>query len=191
MVNRLQLIEEHQAEFADVFGVLLIVLEATAKTASGKKHLTRSGIVAVRFLAGESFARDFREQTFADAHTRNDKAANIQITAKGEKDDGGDAHDVGAVAANPIGLHACSEVTFEEVGNALAKEREFESGKAVLARTRGNVGESFGVAAESHRNFIGEIGALRDAGLEKSANITANLFDLKGTNDAMDVEGGK
>src|SRR5262249_5437585 len=36
MVNRLQLIEEHQAEFADVFGVLLIVLEATAKAAGGK-----------------------------------------------------------------------------------------------------------------------------------------------------------
>jgi hypothetical protein len=191
MVNRLQLIEEHQAEFADVFGVLLIVLEATAKTASGEKHLTRSGIVAVRFLAGESLARDFREQTFADADTRNDKAANVQITAKGEKDDGGDAHDVGAVAANSIGLHACAEVAFEEVGKAFAKEREFESGKAVLTRTRSNVGESFGVAAESHGNFIGEIGALRDAGLEKSANIAANLFDLKGTNDAMDVEGGE
>ena len=33
MVNGLKLIEEHQAEFANVFGVVLIVLEAAAETA--------------------------------------------------------------------------------------------------------------------------------------------------------------
>jgi hypothetical protein len=174
-----------------VFGVLLIVLEAAAKAASGEKHLARRGIVAVRLLAGESFARDFREKTFADADTRNDKAANIQITAEGEEDDGGNAHDVGTIAANSIGFHASADVAFEEVREALAKEGKFESGKAVLARAGGNVGEGFGIAAKGDGNFVGKIGALRDAGFEKGANVAANLFDLKGTDDAVDVEGGE
>jgi hypothetical protein len=191
VVNGLELIEEHQAEFANVFGVLLIVLETAAKTASGEKHLARSGIVAVGFLAGESFARNFREKSFADADTGNDKAANIEITAEGKEDDGGDAHDVSTVAANPVGFHACAKVAFEEIRQAFTKEGEFESGKAILTRTGSNVGEGFSVAAEGHGNFIGKIGALRDARFEEGANVAANLFNLKGSNDAVNVEGGE
>lgn len=35
MVNRLELVEEHEAEFADMFGVALIVLQPAAETARG------------------------------------------------------------------------------------------------------------------------------------------------------------
>jgi len=61
MMNSLELIKEHEAEFADMFGVLLIVLQATAKASRGKKHLARFGIIAMRLLARESFVRDFLE----------------------------------------------------------------------------------------------------------------------------------
>ena len=123
MVQRLEMIEEHDGEFAGVFGVALIVFEAAGEAAGADKHLAGLGVVAVRFLAGEGIAGDFLEDAFADANGGNEEVVNVEIAAKDDKDDGGDAHDVGAVAANAVGFHALAEVALEDVGEALAQER--------------------------------------------------------------------
>jgi len=67
MVERLEMIEEKDGKFADVFGVTMIGFEATAEAAGADEHLAGFGIVAVRLLAGESIAGDFLEDAFADA----------------------------------------------------------------------------------------------------------------------------
>jgi len=67
MMQRLEVIEEHDAEFADVFGVALIVIEAAGEAARADNHLPGFGVVAVRLLAREGVAGDFLENAFADA----------------------------------------------------------------------------------------------------------------------------
>ncbi len=174
-----------------MLGVLLIVFEAAAKAASGEKHLAGLRIVAMRFLAREGFARDFIEESFADADTGNHEAANVQIAAEDEKYDGGDTHDVGAIAANSEDFHAIAEIALEKIRKALAEERKFKRGETVLARAGRDIGEGFGVAAESDGNFIGEIGALRETRFEKCADVAADLFRLKRPDDTVDVKCGQ
>lgn len=191
MVNGLKLIKKHKAEFADMVGVLLIIFEPAAKASRGEEHLTRGGIVTMRLLAGESLARDLMEQAFSNANAGNDEAANVQITAQGDEDNGGDAHDVSTIATYAVGLHARAEIALEKLGEALAEKRQFKRGKAILPRPGRDVRKCFGVTTESDRNFIGEIGAMRKTRFEEGANIPANLFGLKGTDNAVDIESGE
>jgi len=67
MVERLEMIEEKDGKFADVFGVALIVFEAASEAAGADEHLAGLGVVAVRLLAREGVAGDFLENAFADA----------------------------------------------------------------------------------------------------------------------------
>jgi hypothetical protein len=125
MVHRLQLIEEHQAEFANVFRMPLIVLETPAKTAGGNEHLASFGTVAVRLLAGEHVTCNFLEQSFAEADARNGEQTDIEIASEGKEDEGGDGHDVGTVSADAVSFHALANIALEEIGKALAKQGEF------------------------------------------------------------------
>ena len=120
MVERLEVIEEHDAEFADVFGVALIVFETTGEAANADEHLAGLGGVAVRFLAGEGFAGYFLDDAFADADSRNEELADVEIAAEDDKDDGSNAHDVGAVASNAVRFHALADIALEDVGQAFA-----------------------------------------------------------------------
>ena len=45
---------------------------------------------------------------------------NVEVTAEDDEDDGGDAHDVSAVAADAVGFHALADIAFEDVGKAFA-----------------------------------------------------------------------
>jgi len=114
--------------------------------------------------------------------------ADVEVAAEDDEDDGGDAHDVGAVSADTIGFHALAEVAFEDVGEAFAEERNIESGETFAAGAGSDVGKSFGVAAEGDGELVGEIGAIGKAGLKESANVAADLFGLDGTNGAGDAE---
>jgi hypothetical protein len=120
MVERLEVIEEHDAEFANMFGVTLVVFETAGEAARANDHLTGFGGVAVRFLAGEGFAGDFLEDAFADADGGDKELTDVEVAAEDDEDDGGDAHDVGAVAANAVRFHALADIAFEDVGEAFA-----------------------------------------------------------------------
>jgi len=52
MMQRLEVIEEHDTKFADVLGVALIVFEAAGEAAGADEYLARLGVVAVRLLTG-------------------------------------------------------------------------------------------------------------------------------------------
>src|ERR1700719_3290910 len=71
MMNRLQLIEEQNAELPHVLGVTLIVFHAAREAARADEELTRGCIVAMRLLAREGVARDFLEQPFTNADAGN------------------------------------------------------------------------------------------------------------------------
>jgi hypothetical protein len=71
MMKRLEMIEEHDAEFTDVLGVALVVFEAAGEAARADEHLARFGAVTVRLLAGESVAGNFLDDAFADADGGN------------------------------------------------------------------------------------------------------------------------
>jgi len=144
----------------------------------------------VRFLAGEGVAGDFLEDAFANADGGDEEVVNVEIAAEDDEDDGGDAHDVGAIAADAVGFHALAEVAFEDVGESLAQERNVERGKAFAARAGSYVGKSFGVSAESDGELVGEIRAIGKAGFEEGAKVAADLFGLGGTNGAGDAERG-
>src|SRR6516164_9728213 len=82
VVNGLKLIKEHEAEFANVFGVALVVFEASAVGAGANEDLARLVVVAMRFFAGEGFACNFLQQAFANADTGDEKALNVEVTAE-------------------------------------------------------------------------------------------------------------
>src|SRR5208337_3915967 len=152
MMNRLQLIEEHQAEFADVLGVLLIVNHAAGKTASAEKHLAGLDAVAVRLLAGKGFVSNFLGDAFAYAHGRDQELADIEVAAEDHEDDGGNAHDIGAVAAHSVGLHALAKIALQDIGQALAQKRNIKGWETFPAGARSDAGERFGVSAQGHGN---------------------------------------
>jgi len=131
-----------------VFGVALIVFEAAGKAARADDHLAGFGVVAMRLFAGEGFAGDFLEDAFADADGGDEELTDVEVTAEDDKDDGGDAHDVGAVAADTVGFHAFADIAFEDVREAFAEERDVKGGETFATRAGRNVRESFGVAAE-------------------------------------------
>ena len=68
MMQGLEVIEEHDAKFADVLGVALIVFEAAGEAAGADEYLARLGVVAVRLLTGKGVAGNFLEDAFADAY---------------------------------------------------------------------------------------------------------------------------
>ena len=67
MVHCLELIEQHEAEFPHVFGMLLVVFQPAAEGPRGEQHLAGFRVVTMRLLARKSFVRGFLQQAFADA----------------------------------------------------------------------------------------------------------------------------
>jgi len=140
MVDGLKLIEQYEAEFADVFGVALIVVQAPAKTARGEQDLASLGAVAVRFLAGKGFVGNLFEEPFPDANAGNGEGADVKIASEGDEDERCDGHDVGAIATDAEGFHARTDIALENVRKALAEQRDFQGGEAILAGTGSDVG---------------------------------------------------
>src|SRR5580692_8287921 len=190
MMQRLEMIEEHDAEFTDVLGVALVVFKAAGEAARADEHLPRFGGVTVRLLAGESFAGNLLDDAFPDADGGNEKLANVEIAAEDDEDDGGDAHDIGAVAADAVGFHAFAEIAFKDVGQAFAQKRNIERGEAFAARAGSDVRKCFGVSAEGDRELVGEIRAMGKARLEQGPDVAADLLRLDGTNGAGNAERG-
>src|SRR5215471_4553967 len=105
-MNRLELIKELQAEFAHVFCVAQVALQAARKAARSCEHRPSPFAVAMRLLSRKSLFRDFVGQAFADAHSRDGKVAYVQVAAERDENDSRNSHYVGAVRANAISLHA-------------------------------------------------------------------------------------
>ena len=110
MVQRLELVKEHEAELANMLGVALVVFQAAAETARTDQYLASVGIVAMRLFAGEGIASDFLKETFAEADAGYGKGADVEITAEGDEDQGGNGHDIGAIAADSISFHARANI---------------------------------------------------------------------------------
>ena len=139
-MERLKLIKEHEAEFADVLSVKLIVIEAAAEAARGEKHLASIAVVAMRLFAGEGVAGNFLEESFAQTDAGDGEIANVQTAAQGDEDQSGDSHDVGAIAAHAKGFHAGTHIAPENIWEPLAEKRNFQGGEAMLARAGSDVG---------------------------------------------------
>ena len=188
MVNRLELVEKLESKVTYMFGVLLVLLEAAGEAADADQHLASGLIVAMRLLAGESVASNFVDDAFADADGGNGHGVNVEVAAKGDEDNGGDAHHVRAVAANAVGFHAVGNVATQEIGQAFAQERELDGGKTVHARAGSDESECFGVATKRDRKFIAEIGPGGKFGFQQGANVTADLFGLDRANHAVNIQ---
>src|SRR2546430_5904088 len=183
-MNGLKLVEQLQAQLADVFRVAAIAVEAPRKNASANKELARRRIVTMRLLAGERFVRNFTKQSFANADARNGKRAQIQIAAERDEDQCSNAHDVGAIAADTECLHARFDVAAKQIRQAFAEKREFKRGEPVLARTGRKIGKRFGVAAECDGKFAAKIGARRKFRFKQGVKIFADLLRLGRRNHA-------
>src|ERR1700692_3428015 len=123
MMRRLQTVEKNNAEFADMLGVGLIAVQTAREGPGAGNDLTGRSVVPVRFFSRESVVSDFLENAFAKADGGDGHATNIQIAAEGEERDGGDAHDVGAVAAHGGSAHALADIASQDVWQAVAQER--------------------------------------------------------------------
>ncbi len=190
MVDRLQLIEKLQTQFANVFGVAAIACHAACKNARAAQKFSRAGIVAMRLLARENFPRNFAEKSFANSDARNGERTQIQVAAKRDENQTSDSHDVGAITAHAKSFHARFDVAAQKIGQAFAKKREFESGEAVFAGARCKVGKSFRIAAESDGEFSAEIGTRLKFRFEESVQIFADLFRLRRGASAGNSERG-
>ena len=173
-----------------MFGVALIVFEAAAKATCAEEHLARGSVVAVRFFSRKGLASNLLQKAFANTDSGNGERTNIEIAAERGKDDGGDAHNVGAVAPHAVGFHTLADVATENVGKALAKERQLQSRQPVTPRTWCNVCEGFGVSAQRDRDLIGKVGAIGKPGFEQGANVATNLLRFRRPNHAGNAESG-
>src|SRR2546430_14562665 len=187
-MNGLKLVEQLQAQLADVFRVAAIAVEAPRKNASANKKLARRRIVTMRLFAGERFARNFTKQSFANADARNGKRAQIQIAAKRDENQSGDAHDVGAIAADTECLHTRFDVATKQIRQAFAEKRKFKGGEPVFARTGCKIGQRFGVATECYGKFAAKIRAWRKFGFKQGVKIFADLLRLDRRNRAGNSE---
>ena len=184
VMHRLQLIKKLEADFANVFRVAAVAVEAAGKNSRSAEHLARFGIVSVRFFAREGFAGDLAEETFPNSDTGNRKRAEIQVTAKRKKDQTGNPHDIGAIAADAIDFHARIYVASKKIGETLAEKRKLKCAEPMFARAGSKVSQRFGVATQCDGKFVAEIGARRKSGFEKSSQIFANLIGLGRRNRA-------
>src|SRR6267142_3105375 len=151
VMHRLKLVEQLQAQFANVFGVTAVAVQTAGEGARADKKLARVGVVAMRLLAGKGFTRDFPEEAFANANAGNRKRAQIQVAAQRDENQSGDAHDVGAIAADAKRFHSRFDVAFQEVRQSFAQERKLERGKAVFAGAGRQIGKRFRVTSEGDR----------------------------------------
>src|ERR1700732_1996533 len=122
MMNWLQLLKKQDAQLPHVLVVTLIVFQAAREAARANKELTRSSAVAMRLLPGKRLARDFLKYSFANADAGGCKAAQVKIAPERNKGDCRDAHDVGAVAAHRVGLHALAHIAAQDVIEPLTQE---------------------------------------------------------------------
>ena len=72
MMSGLQAVEEQDAEFANMLGVRLVVLQAAREAASAGEKLAGGGVVAMRLFAAEGVVGDFLEDAVADADGGNE-----------------------------------------------------------------------------------------------------------------------
>src|SRR5690242_15849588 len=107
--------------------MLLIVFEPARKAARSHEQLASGAIVTMRLFTGKGLVRDFLEKPLADANSRDGKEPQIQIAPQCDKSDGGNAHDIGAVAPHAVGLHALACIPLENARQALSQERKFNS----------------------------------------------------------------
>src|ERR1700686_4401348 len=105
-----------------MLGMGLVAVQASREGSGAGNDLARCSVVAVRFFSRESVVGDFLENAFAKADGGDGHAADIQIAAESEKRDGGNTHDISAVAAHTVSLHALANIAVEDVGEALAQE---------------------------------------------------------------------
>lgn len=80
VVQRLQVIEEHQAKLTDMLRVTRIVIETAGKAARTDEQLPSFGIVTMRFLTGKRLAGNFLKKPFANANGGNQKLADVEVT---------------------------------------------------------------------------------------------------------------
>ena len=90
MVQRLQVVEKHQAKLPNVLRVSLIIVKAAGKAPRADEELPGLGIVAMRFLARKGFAGDFLEQSLANTNGGNDELADIEVAGQDRKNNRGD-----------------------------------------------------------------------------------------------------
>src|SRR5262249_55989545 len=157
MMNWLQLVEELEAEFANVFGVAAVAVEAAGKNASAAEEFARVAVIPMRFLAREHFARYFAEQAFTNSDAGYRKRVEGQVAAEREKNDAGDADDICAEAADAIDFHARFDVATQQIGKTFTEKGEFQRGKPVFARAGSQIGKRFGVATKCDRKLPSEI----------------------------------
>src|SRR5207249_9318187 len=83
-MNRLKLIEQLDAQFPNVFRVLLLVSKSPRKTARPYQQLARRSVVMMRFLARERVTSDVIQQSLAHAHSGNAKRSQVQVARSEE-----------------------------------------------------------------------------------------------------------
>src|ERR1700737_4984657 len=158
MMRGLQTVEKKNAEFTDMLGVGLIAIQAARESSGAGNDLAGRSVVAVRFFSGESVVGDFLENAFTNANRGNGHGADIEISAESQERDGGDAHDVGAVAAHRVSLHALADTAPQDVGQAVTQKRKLQHGEAVFTRAWGDASQRSRIAPKRDGVFFAEFG---------------------------------
>jgi len=122
MVDGLKLVEEQNAQLANVLGVRLILLQAPRETASAHEQLPRGYVVTVRLRPGKGLMGDFLDQSFAKADAGDRKIANVEVAPQRDKRKCSDAQHVRAIAPDAVGLHALAHIALQEIWQAFAQQ---------------------------------------------------------------------
>src|SRR5690348_3814325 len=166
----------------------LVFLQASRVTSRADEQLARRCVVAVRLRPRKRLARNLLDQSFTQADAGNQEIPDVQIAAERDKCNGRNADDVCAVSPDRVAFHSLSDVSFQNIGQPLAQQGQFQRRKAMQSRPWSDVRQSFRVSSKCHGNLLPQIRPRGQPRLQQRSNVPANLLCLCRPDHAGNIE---
>src|SRR6267143_424460 len=145
-----KLVKKLQCEPAYLFSMLQVAMHAAGEGLRAGDHDLGFFPLFVRGLRKRHFrGGEFVEQAFTNTHAWRNHGAKTQPPGDSDQNDGGDAHNLCAVAAHSEGSHPAFHVEAQNLQEALPQQPRVERSQAAESGTGGQRGESLRIAATS------------------------------------------
>lgn len=127
---------------------------------------------------GEPRCGEIPKNSFLYTDTGDKHGAQAGPARERGKDNGGDAEDFRAIAANAKFFHAFFDVQFQNAPQTVAQQTEIRRGHSIDSGTRHDSRESFGVAARSGDDGVRKIRRIRPEAAQKGKDAVFDALEL-------------
>src|ERR1700704_3571818 len=184
-----KLVKKLQCEPANLFSMFQVAMHAAGEGLRASDHDLGFLPLFVCSLRKRHFrGGEFVEQAFTNTHAWRNHGAKTQPPGDGDQNDGGDAHDLCAVAAHSEGLHPAFHVKAQNLQETLPQQPRVERPQAAESGTGGQRGESLRIAATGDSQCCCGPGTVRKRALQDRENMKSYIFRRIFVNGALDMK---